>query len=123
MNKKEIIESLIQKQVIEQWDEDTLTAVVEFAQAKTEREVTRLAEHLNSFDFIEGIMSYADYGKHQFCRDFGLTQEDLDDMCLTKHIDFNGYGENLMAGETCGFTSLGFVECLCDLEKIMKGED
>ena len=120
MGKSVLIKTLVQQQVIQSFDAEKLEAVVEFAKAETDQEIAGLAEYLNSFDFIEGIKSYAAYGEHLFCRETGLSPLDLDDMVLKKYIDFEGYGKHKMAGEPCGFTSLGFVECICDLEKIME---
>jgi|GEM_PF-4107885 len=120
MEKSELIKTLVQQQVIQPFDDDKLEAVAEFAKAATNQEIAGLAEYLGSFDFIEGIQSYAEYGEYLFCREMNLSPLDLEDMILKKYIDFEGYGEQKMGGEPCGFTSLGYVECICDLDEIMK---
>ena len=114
-----IIADLVQQKVIHPVYEDKMKAVVEFTQVKTEEEIKRLAEYLDSFDFVPGVRNYSGYGKHLFCREFELDYYELEDMVLPRYIDFKGYGKNKMAGESCGFTSLGFVGCTCIYSEIM----
>jgi len=82
-----------------------LAAVVLMAKPEYAREICRLAENLDQFEFIEGINTAAEYGRYMI-QDSGRFEYDSD---LDEFYDYEKYGKQRMEREYGEFNSYGYV--------------
>lgn len=91
--------------ILDETDRSKLEAVVVFAGPEDAAQIRQLAENLDQFDFIPGVHSPEEYGKHMI-RESGRFEYDdnLDDF-----YDYKGYGERRVQEEKGHFNAYGYV--------------
>lgn len=90
-------------------DLDKLTAVAEYADVDSTKDLIALAEHIGDFVFIKEAEDYETVGRY-----FAETDPKYDlNLELEDFFDFNGFGEYLAEMNSGEFISSGFV-CMQD---------
>lgn len=90
-------------------DLDKLTAVAEYADVDSTKDLIALAEHIGDFLFIKDAEDYETVGRY-----FAETDPKYDlNLELEDFFDFNGFGEYLAEANGGEFISSGFV-CMQD---------
>ena len=90
-------------------DLDKLTAVAEYADVDSTKDLIALAEHIGDFVFIKDAEDYETVGRY-----FAETDPKYDlNLELEDFFDFNGFGEYLAEANGGEFISSGFV-CMKD---------
>ena len=82
-----------------------LEAVVLMAEAHTVPEITEIAKNLDQFDFLPGVRTPEDYGRHMI-QESGRFEYDAE---LDAFYDYGKYGRQRLAQEQGQFSELGYV--------------
>ena len=100
-------------------DMEKLNAVVLFAEAGDMMAVRQLAENLDLFDFVPGLQTPEEYGRHMI-RESGHFDYDEN---LEGFYDYRRYGEQQIQQEGGQFNDCGYVvyQGTVPLEELMRG--
>lgn len=102
-------------------DLDKLTAVAEYADVDSTKDLIALAEHIGDFIFIKDAEDYETVGRY-----FAETDPKYDlNLELEDFFDFNGFGEYLAEASGGEFISSGFV-CMqngAELSEILDSDE
>ena len=100
-------------------DMEKLNAVVLFAEAGDMMAVRQLAENLDLFDFVPGLQTPEEYGRHMI-RESGHFDYDEN---LEGFYDYRRYGEQQIQQEGGQFNECGYVvyQGTVPLEELMRG--
>ena len=96
-----------------------LGAVVAFAKPSATVELWHLAEQLDLFDFVPGISTPKEYGKHMICESGHFEYDEN----LEGYYDFEKYGKERIEQEVGSFNHCGYVsyEGFASIEEVLAG--
>ena len=101
-------------------DRPKLAAAVMMTEANTASEIAEVAKNLDQFDFIPGVGTPEEYGRHMI-RESGRFEYDSE---LEEFYDYEKYGRQRIAQEQGQFTELGYMSyhVTLTMEELLRGD-